>query len=135
MWEIAGGVVIAVGVLLTLVAGIGVLRLPDAYNRMNAVSKAASLGVACTLAGTVLLMPDVAAVVKTAVAIALQFITAAVGSFAIARAAYRTGVPLAPVTRFDQLAERSRGEDTNTDTKDRGDRGDASGTDPSGWWS
>ncbi|RNL83873.1 monovalent cation/H(+) antiporter subunit G [Halostreptopolyspora alba] len=118
MWEIVGGVVIAVGVTLTLIAGIGVLRLPDAYNRMNAVSKAASLGVACTLAGTVLLMPDVAAVIKTAVAIALQFITAAVGSFAIARAAYRTGVPLARVTRFDQLAERARGDGGDGDASE-----------------
>ncbi|MBB4929452.1 multicomponent Na+:H+ antiporter subunit G [Lipingzhangella halophila] len=108
MWGIAGGVLIAIGVALTLLAGIGLLRLPDAYNRMNAVSKAASLGVACTLVGTVLLMPDVAAAVKTVVAIALQFITAAVGSYALARAAYRTGVPLAQVTRFDELSERSR---------------------------
>ncbi len=108
MWETIGGLLIAIGVALTLLAAVGLLRLPDAYNRMNAVAKAASLGVACTLVGTVVQMPDVPAVIKALVAIALQFVTAAVGSFAIARSAYRTGVPLAPVTRFDELAERSR---------------------------
>ncbi|WP_046470023.1 monovalent cation/H(+) antiporter subunit G [Allosalinactinospora lopnorensis] len=108
MWAFVGGVLIALGVGLTLLAGIGLLRLPDAYNRMNAVAKAASLGVVLTLAGTVILMPDPAAVVKTLVAIVLQLITAAVGGFAIARAAYRSGTPLARINRFDELAERSR---------------------------
>ncbi|MEY9214006.1 monovalent cation/H(+) antiporter subunit G [Thermobifida halotolerans] len=94
-----------VGVGLTVVAGIGLLRLPDAYSRLNAVTKAATLGVVLTLIGVAALMPSWWGAAKTLVAVVLQLTTSALGGFAIARAAYRSRVPLSPETRYDQLAE------------------------------
>lgn len=104
--RLAGDVLIAVGAILMLLAGVGLLRLPDLFSRMHAATKSASLGLACTLAGTALLMPDLSAVVKLVVAIVFQFATAPVAAHVIGRAAYRAGVPLWEGTLYDELGPR-----------------------------
>lgn len=102
---VLAAVLLGVGVLLVAVAGIGLLRLPDIYNRMNAVAKAASLGLTCILLGVLALMPSPRNAVVIGAAIGLQLLTAPVGGFALAHAAYRSGTPLADSTRYDRLAE------------------------------
>jgi multicomponent Na+:H+ antiporter subunit G len=101
---IAAYALISFGALLMLLAGIGVLRLPDVFSRMHAGTKAASLGLACVLAGIALVTPDAVARVKLVVAIVFQFLTAPVAAHLIGRAAYRSGVPLFEGTRFDELS-------------------------------
>ncbi|WP_409328593.1 monovalent cation/H(+) antiporter subunit G [Trujillonella humicola] len=103
--DVLGALLVAGGVFLIAVAAIGLLRLPDAYARMNAVTKAASLGVVLAMAGALLITPSWFAVVKLLLAIALQLVTAPVGGFALGRAAYRAGTPLASETRFDELGD------------------------------
>lgn len=104
--RLAGDVLIGAGALLMLLAGVGLLRLPDVFSRMHAATKSASLGLACTLAGTALLMPELSAVVKLVVAITFQFATAPVAAHVIGRAAYRAGVPLWEGTLYDEWGER-----------------------------
>ncbi|MDF5382581.1 monovalent cation/H(+) antiporter subunit G, partial [Vibrio parahaemolyticus] len=41
------GLFLCLGTLLTLVASLGVLRLPDLYTRMHAATKAGTVGVSC----------------------------------------------------------------------------------------
>lgn len=88
------------------VGGIGLLRLPDAYNPLNAVAKAAGPGLACVLFGAPLLMPSWTTAVTLGVAIVLQLLTAPVGAYAIASGAYRSGTPFAAVTRYDEYLGR-----------------------------
>ena len=52
---VVGDLFVALGVFLIGVAAIGLLRLPDVYNRANAVAKAASLGLVLVLLGVVVL--------------------------------------------------------------------------------
>jgi multicomponent Na+:H+ antiporter subunit G len=99
-----GAVFIAIGVLLILVAGIGVLRFPDVLTRANAATKAAGLGVACVLIGVAFSFGTTEAAVKLSIAVVLQFATAPVAGHVIARAAYRAGVPLWEGTVRDELA-------------------------------
>lgn len=106
--QVAAGVLLTTGTLLIAVTGLGMIRLPDVYNRMSAVAKAASLGLISILLGALLLRPDPRTAVVVALAIGLQLFTSPVGAFALARAAYRAGTPLAPVTHHDALAERDR---------------------------
>ena len=101
---IAGGVLIGIGVALTLLAAIGVLRFQDVLMRSSAATKAAGLGVACVLAGTALLFGTLEAAVKLSLALVLQFLTAPVGGHVIGRAAYRSGAPLWEGTWIDELA-------------------------------
>jgi multicomponent Na+:H+ antiporter subunit G len=104
-WTVLAGVLLGTGTLLIGVTAVGLLRLPDIYNRMNAVAKAASLGLILILLGVLVLLPSPRTAVVVALAILLQLITAPVG--ALARAAYRSGTPMAPESRFDALAEEA----------------------------
>ncbi len=101
--NLVGGVLIALGVALVVLAGIGIVRFTDAYSRMSAVTKAATLGVVFVLAGVLVLEFTWVNALKLTIAIALQLATAPVGAFAMGRAAYRAQTPLSPLTRYDEL--------------------------------
>lgn len=99
-------VLLVVGTGLIAVSALGLIRLPDVYNRMNAVAKAGSLGLICVLLAVLLLVPGIRTAVVVLVAAGLQLVTAPVGGYALARAAYRAGSPLADITRYDELGDR-----------------------------
>jgi multicomponent Na+:H+ antiporter subunit F len=54
---VLGGAVLAAGVALVASAALGLLRLPDAYCRANAVTKAGGLGIVLVLLGVLALRP------------------------------------------------------------------------------
>jgi multicomponent Na+:H+ antiporter subunit G len=103
---VTAAILVLTGTLLIMVAAVGLLRLPDAYNRANAVTKAASLGVACVLLGVLILVPSPATAVTLGPAILLQLFTAPIAGYATGHAAYRSGTPLAPATHRDELGDR-----------------------------
>lgn len=107
--EVVGYVLVTAGVLLLGVAGIGLVRLSDAYSRLSAVTKAATSGVCLVLLGVLALEPSWPALLKVLLALVLQLATSPVGGYALGRAAYRSGTPLSEVTGYDELAERSEG--------------------------
>jgi multicomponent Na+:H+ antiporter subunit G len=78
------------GALLCLLAALGILRMPDVYNRIQAGTKASTLGVLCILAGVGLLQPAWWPKL-TAIAGFILF-TSPVGSSTLARAFHRAGV-------------------------------------------
>lgn len=94
-WEVVldwtGAVLLFVGVFFTLVAAIGLLRMPDIYSRMHAAAKPQLLGLMFVCAGIALEMLQWRWVVLGLVVLALQVITAPVGSHLVGRAIYRTG--------------------------------------------
>ncbi len=100
---VVGDVFVALGVFLIGVAAVGLLRLPDVYNRANAVAKAASLGLVSVLFGVVVLTPGVTAVVVLLVAIALQLFTVPIAGYKIGEAAFLSGAPVATGTHCDDL--------------------------------
>jgi multicomponent Na+:H+ antiporter subunit G len=88
--RLAADLFLLAGTLLCLLAAIGILRMPDAYNRIQAGTKASTLGVLCVLAGIGLLQP---AWWPKLVAIAgFILFTSPVGSSTLARAFHRAGV-------------------------------------------
>ncbi|MEV1291847.1 monovalent cation/H(+) antiporter subunit G [Pseudonocardia sp. NPDC049635] len=93
-----GGAIVAAGVLLIASGAIGMLRLPDIYNRTNAVTKAAGLGIVALLVGVGVLLPEPGVLLTLGVAVALQLFTIPIASFAIGHAAYRSDVPSTPST-------------------------------------
>ncbi|QBI19509.1 monovalent cation/H(+) antiporter subunit G [Egibacter rhizosphaerae] len=105
--SIVGSALIGLGVVLVLLAGVGVLRFPDLLTRVNASTKAVGLGVALVLAGVAFLEPGVSATVKMVVAIFLQFATAPLAGHVLGRAAYHSGTPLWEGTVHDDLAPHS----------------------------
>ena len=90
-WTVVGLVV--VGSFFLTVGTIGLLRLPNVYNRMHATSKPATIGtVAVFLAGFVQFGPGGAGLASL-VGILFLFLTVPTGAHMISRAAQRTGVP------------------------------------------
>jgi multicomponent Na+:H+ antiporter subunit G len=103
--DIASGICVGIGIFFIAVAALGIIRLPDVYSRLSAVTKAATLGVVLILAGAFLHKPSWPALITLGLAAMLQFITAPVGGFALGRAAFRSKSPLAASTGYDQLSD------------------------------
>lgn len=109
---IAGSLVMA-GATLALLAGVGMVRMPDVFTRMQASTKASTLGLGCLLTALTIRHPDVAIVMRALSIGAFVMLTAAVSAHVIARAAVLTGAPLWKGTLIDERpAERHGGEDS-----------------------
>ena len=94
MTSLVTAVLFVAGATLGLLAAVGVLRMPDPYTRMQASTKAATLGLGCLLAGLALHVPDLAVVIRAGCIAAFVMLTTPIAAHVIARAAYLTGVPL-----------------------------------------
>lgn len=73
-----------------LLAALGILRMPDVYNRIQAGTKGSTLGAVFILAGVGLLQPDWWP--KLAAIAGFILFTSPVGSSTLARAFHRAGV-------------------------------------------
>lgn len=83
-----------VGALLALLAAVGVVRFPDTFLRMQASSKASTLGLACLLAGAALQLPDVSSITRLCAIAAFIMLTAPLSAHVVARASLHRGTPL-----------------------------------------
>jgi multicomponent Na+:H+ antiporter subunit G len=126
--DVAAGACLIVGALLSLIAGVGLLRFPDAPSRLHALSKPQVLGVLLVLLGLGLRLQSWT-VVPTLVLIALfQLATAPVAAHMVARAAYRSrGVhanllvdELAGATTGTEPSSLAGARRTPPETEDRG---------------
>ena len=90
------------GAMLTLLAGVGVLRMPDVFTRMQASTKASTLGLGCLLAALAIQHPDLSFVIRAFSIGGFMMLTTAVSAHAIARAAALSGAPLWKGTRVDE---------------------------------
>ncbi|MEK4748752.1 monovalent cation/H(+) antiporter subunit G [Niallia sp. FSL W8-0177] len=100
-------ILILLGSLLSLVASIGVLRLPDVYTRSHAASKSATLGVMFILLGACLYFFQSEQIFNSRLilAIAFIFLTSPVAGQLIIRSAYNRKIPMADETIRDDLKE------------------------------
>ena len=87
-------ILISVGLAFDLVGTIGLIRLPDIYNRLQAATKCVTLGTATLLIGVAAHTGLTALGVKALLCAAFVLLTSPVGAHAIARAAHLFGVKL-----------------------------------------
>ncbi len=97
------------GATLALLASVGVLRMPDVFTRMQASTKASTLGLGCLLLGLAIRHPELSFVVRAGSIGAFMLLTTAVGAHVIASAAARGGAPLWEGTLVDERRPESRG--------------------------
>jgi len=102
MTDIATAIVWLVGSAFALLAAAGVMRMPDVFTRMQASTKASTLGLGCLLIGAALQMGDFASFVRVASIGAFVLLTTPVAGHVIARAAYFADVPLWEGTVLDE---------------------------------
>jgi multicomponent Na+:H+ antiporter subunit G len=103
---LAGGLFVA-GATLALLAGVGVLRMPDVFTRMQASTKASTLGLGCLLAAMALRHPEMSFLIRAVSISAFMMLTSAVAAHVIARAAALSGSPLWKGTIVDERAQDS----------------------------
>ena len=96
----------AAGATLMLLAAVGVLRMPDLYSRMQAATKASTLGSGCLLLAVAVHFADLAITVRVLLIVVFILLTAPVSAHMIGRAAYFVGVPHWKGTTVDELRGR-----------------------------
>lgn len=103
MSEIIIYIVVSLGALFILLAGIGLLRMPDLYLRISVTTKAATLGVGLLLLGTALYFSEVSITTRAIAIILFLFLTAPIGAHLIGRASYFIGLPMWKNSVIDEL--------------------------------
>lgn len=99
-----GQVVVLAGCILTVLAGVGVVRFNDVLGRMHALSKASTLGFVLVMIGAAACIGH-AAGATLLLAAALQCFTIPVGANMISRAVYRDQVLHGHREPVDELAD------------------------------
>ena len=105
---------IMVGLLFDFFGVLGLVRLPDVYNRLQAATKCVTFGSAGILFGVFLMKGFTSFGFKALLGIAFIFLTSPVAAHVIARAAHRSRIPLAETTTIDRYEEDKEGEDIDS---------------------
>jgi multicomponent Na+:H+ antiporter subunit G len=103
MMEMIGSILVLLGAIFHFSAGLGMLRMPDAYTRMQAGTKASTLGNTLVLAGLAIYHPGWG--LKLLIIVYFVLMTNPVSSHALARAAYGSRIPMAGDTGIDALRD------------------------------
>jgi len=103
--DIIGNVLLGVGAACALVGAMGIVRLPDVYNRIHAQTVSIVGGVVLMLIGIIFIDGISLYSLKALIIALFLFLTNPVGSHAIARAAHKSGVKLWPKSVADKLKE------------------------------
>jgi len=96
---------ITIGVLFNLLGGIGIIRLPDTYNRLQAATKCVTLGTCSILIGVLFHFGFSDAGVKALIAIPILFFSSTVAAHALIRGTYRFGIKLGPKSVKDDYKD------------------------------
>ena len=96
-------ILVLAGAGFSLIAAVGVLRLPDLYTRLHAASKAGAIGAGLIFLGVAVASLDGAVVLRALLGIVFLLLSTPVSAHLLARAAFRSGENPSPVTTVEDL--------------------------------
>lgn len=102
--KLIGAIISLIGALFLFLGALGIVRMPDLYNRMQAGTKATTLGTMLTLFGIGIYHPQW--IFQMLILILFVAMTNPISSHALARAAHYFGIPLSKITVSDKLKEK-----------------------------
>lgn len=105
MIDLISWIFLAIGAACSLIGAVGLIRFPDVYTRLHANTVVVVGGAIMLILGAVISTGPTPFLLKGAVIAAFLFLTAPVGSHAIARAAHRSGIKLWEGSVVDKLKE------------------------------
>ncbi|MFC5271890.1 monovalent cation/H(+) antiporter subunit G [Adhaeribacter terreus] len=106
LWrELISSFFILAGSGFMLIASIGLLRLPDFYIRMSAITKGGTLGLGLILTGMAVYFNQPDMLLKVVVIICFSFITAPVAGHVITRTAVHLKIPFWKKTDLREFRE------------------------------
>ena len=98
-----GTIITAIGIIFLFIGGLGVFRLPDVYNRLQAGTKCTTLGAFLTIVGVGITQPGW--LPKTLVIALFILITNPISNHALGRASRKSGVSLCDRSVVDKANE------------------------------
>ncbi|MFB6342969.1 monovalent cation/H(+) antiporter subunit G [Saccharicrinis sp. FJH62] len=98
-----GSIVTLLGSIFIFLGALGIVRMPDLYNRLQTGTKASTLGTILSIAGIAIINLTWAG--KAFILISFVIITNPVSSHTLARAAHHIGITLSKKTVIDKLSE------------------------------
>jgi multicomponent Na+:H+ antiporter subunit G len=100
---------VVVGIGFSISGAVGILRMPDLYTRIQCSSKTITMGALPVLVALVVGEGPISPYGSHALLVAvLLLVVNPLASHALARAAYRSGVPMWKGAKLDQVAERPK---------------------------
>lgn len=111
--EIIGYAIICIGLAFDFFGALGLVRLPDVYNRLQAATKCVTFGSSGILFGLFIIKGFSPGGVKALICMVFILLTSPVAAHAIARAAYRSGVQPSECTFVDVYAKKIKAENTH----------------------
>jgi len=104
-FDLVGGLLLVTGTAFLLFGGLGLVRMPDVYNRIQAGTKATTLGTLLSLAGAACLHPEWG--LKLLLIGLFLLFTNPLSSQVLARAAHRRGSMKSSATVVDRLEDET----------------------------
>jgi multicomponent Na+:H+ antiporter subunit G len=101
--QIIGIIITGIGTIFIFLGSLGILRLPDVYNRLQAGTKCTTLGAFLTIIGVGIMQPDWLS--KTLVIAIFILITNPISNHALGRASRKSGVSLCDRSVVDKASE------------------------------
>lgn len=106
MKETLSAILMIVGTIFTVLAAVGILRMPDFFQRLSTATKAATLGVGSLLLAAAIYFNNLGTTTRALATIFFLVLTAPIAAHIIGRAAYFVGTPLWEGTISDELRGR-----------------------------
>lgn len=89
--ELLTGIMLCFGTLITLVASLGILRMPDLYTRMHSATKAGTVGLSLLLLAVAASIPDITVFSRVIGTMVFIFLTAPVAAHLLGKATQQSG--------------------------------------------
>ncbi|MBM2614555.1 monovalent cation/H(+) antiporter subunit G [Actinoplanes sp. LDG1-06] len=103
--DVIAGACLVVGALLSLSAGVALMRFPDLLSRMHAATKPQVLGLLLVLIGCALRLREAVDITTLLLVAVFQMATAPVAAHMIGRAGYRAGLAREDLLVSDELRD------------------------------
>ena len=107
--DIIGYIVIAVGVLFDLLGTIGLVRLPDVYNRLQSATKSVTLGTLGIMIGILIVKGFTSMGIKALICGVFLLLTSPVSAHALSRGSLRFGARMWKGTVIDAYGKDKLG--------------------------
>lgn len=102
----AGCIFLLLGAGFSLIAAVGVLRLPDLYTRMHAASKAGAVGGGLILLAVALVCFDAGVALRAVIGVVFLLLTTPLAAHLLARASYRVADQAPTKMVIDELKSK-----------------------------
>ena len=104
---VIGEILLVIGALFLFLASLGLIRMPDVYNRMQAGTKGTTFGAIMSILGIGFMRPEW--LIKSFVIVLFILLTNPISSNLLIRATHRIGVPLGKKAVDEYMKDKEEG--------------------------